>query len=90
MTRVVQRRILNACTTKPRTAHQIEALLCLPRTTVNDGIRTLLKRGELLPAGLYKAPLKRNCRLYSAKRTIITPPTLTVWRGPTPTEWGIQ
>jgi predicted ArsR family transcriptional regulator len=80
-------RILNACTTKPRTTRQVHELLQVPIATLKTNINNLLRDGVLYQDGMFKPEKGRRLRLYTTQRPLRDDmPMLTVWR-PYPSEW---
>jgi hypothetical protein len=80
-------RILNACTTKPRTTRQVHELLQVPIATLKTNINNLLRDGVLYQDGMFKPEKGRKLRLYTTTRPRpANLPNLTVWR-PYPSQW---
>ena len=85
---ILKNRILNACTTKPRTTRQVQELLQVPIGTLKGNINNMLRDGVLHHAGMYKPEKGRQLRMYTSKRPMRSDtPQLTVWRGPLPVSW---
>ena len=85
---ILRTRIINACTTKPRTTRQVQELLKVPIATLKSNINNMLRDGVLHHAGMYKPEKGRRLRMYTSIRPMRPDtPHLTVWRGPLPAEW---
>lgn len=85
---VLYSRIVNACTTKPRTRTEVRELLGGSIGCVGYYMETMCARGELHKVGTKTLPTGHRAMLYStAPVTRYAGPMLTVWRGPLPTEW---
>lgn len=75
-------RIINLCTTKPRTLREITEITGLTPKAIKSSVWVLRKRNKLFLAGMDK-----TAKLWGVKPKSSTP-MLTVWRGPLPTEWS--
>lgn len=88
--RILRGRILNACTTKPRTRRELIELLQAPTNAVGHQLKDMYDKGILHVVGTQAQPKAKPAYLYSAAPLPVVRkplPVLTVWRGPLPIEW---
>lgn len=83
----LRRRIVNACTTMPRTCREIATLLQATVGQVEWYLKQMCNRSAMHKVGSKLTTTGNSATLYSVHPKPVTLPHLTVWRGPLPPEW---